>query len=189
MPLHAAFQSQLATEQLHAALASIGVVHMDNSIMQLPRQLLQPIMSALARLASASLTALRGIPLQDSQGLDLTAFMQLRAVTLLKTWDSPAALRATQLPASLEDLQIDAPQGYKHGARAPLPLLVGFEKLCNLRRITFARYIMASWKLGSWNEVAHLPVPLQLPSSLEVRTVTQCPVLLRRLSIIVLHSD
>ena len=169
------FQSELAPAQLHATLSSISEVFLDDSIRHLPPQLLRPIVSALARSASASLTALRRIPLQDSRGLDLTAFTQLRAVTLLETGDSPEVLRAIQLPLSLEELQIDASQGYNYTARAPLPLLIAFDRLMNLRRLTFARYNLDTWRLGSWNEEAQLPVPLQLSLSLEVRTVNPVP--------------
>ena len=134
-----------------------------------PPQLPPLVVSALAGSASM-LIALQNLPLVEPSSGDpelvLAAFTQLRELSLRQTWHMDV-LRATNLPASLEDLQLimNLPDFVDALGQDP-PLFEAFDRLHNLRRITLTDYW--SWNLGRWNDAQTRWHPAMLPRSLEV---------------------
>ena len=157
---------QLAPEKLQPALSSVRVasVTFHDSLSMLPPAAKPAVMSVLAASAS-TLTALHGIPLRGDQGFGLTAFTQLRALTLQQWRDPPDVLRATDLPPTVRDLTLDS--GLT--VHEDLPRFAALDELHNLRRITLRGY--RKWQLGSWDEEEGRCRPLQLPLNLAVRAV------------------
>ena len=189
VPLHTVFQSELTLEQLQAALCSVSVasVVLHSSLLtQLPA-LSSVAVAALAPSAS-TLTALHGLPLPelpDSHGLQLTAFSQLRALTLHHWRDSVKILRATHLPPSLLDITASVHTPHSHYTQGmQLPLLVDFDRLHSLRRMSFVSYTVC--KLESWSDQDGT-IPVLLPASLEVRRVRPLSSLRSRMPVNVLH--
>ena len=170
MPLQVVVPSQLTLEQVHAALSSVSVASLtlDRSLLLLLPASSSVAAAALARSAT-TLTALHDLPLAelpDSHGLQLAAFSQLRVLTLHHWRDSVRVLRATHLPSSLLDVTVSVhvpPNKYSGGTP---PLLVDFDRLLNLRRISFASY--ADWQLKSCSDQDGT-IPVLFPPSLEVR--------------------
>jgi len=170
---------KLTPEQLLATLSStcFGSVHLHCSVHEHwppPPPLLPMVVSALASRSASTLTALHELPLvkpwveplPDDPGLGLVALTQLRTLTLLQTWDGFAELRGTKLPPSLEDLTLvmDHPDDVS-AVWEDLPLLVAFDRLRSLRRITLIEY----WSWARWDRLESLRQPTLLPPSLEVR--------------------
>ena len=179
MALNVVFTSQRTAEQLRAALSSVRIasVRLHDSLSELPPAATAAVMSALTGSASA-VTALHGIPLRGRQRLGLTAFTQLRALTLRRRdppdpRDPRHILRATELPSSVRDLTLDSGQFDVRD----LASFAGLEKLHNLRRITLRGY-SSSWHMVTWEDEQRRP--LQLPPSLAVRA---------RWSMAVLHDS
>jgi len=140
----------------------------DARVALLPPETLSPIVAAMAR-SAPTLTAIHGLPLPEGPGCQLGAFTQLQVMTLATKHKSPEVLRASQLPPSLEDLTLLAPEGTSYNPQTGLPFFAALDRLQNLRRITFVDY--GIWWLGSWDLEEGQPCPLQLPPSLEVRTI------------------
>ena len=172
VPLHAVFQSELTLEQLQAALSSMSVasVTLHSSLLMLLPASSSVAVAALARSAS-TLTALHGLPLPklpDSHGLQLTAFAQLRALTLGHSVDSVRVLRATHFPPSLLEFTVSVhapPNDYLASMHMPPPLLVDFDRLHSLRRLSLACY--TQWQLESCRDQDGT-IPVLLPPSLQV---------------------
>ncbi len=179
VPLHAVFRSQLTLEQLQAALSSVPVasVVLHSSLLTLLPASSSVAVPALAH-SALTLTALHGLPLPelpDSHGLQLAAFSQLRALTLHHKRDSVRVLRATHLPPSLLEITVSVhkpPNDYFAGMHMPPPLLVDFDRLHSLRRVSLACY--TEWQLQSWSDQDQT-IPVQLPPSLQVRRVCSAP--------------
>jgi len=106
----------------------------------------------------------RDEPRPSDPGLKLAALTQLRALTLRQTWHGPAELRAKELPPTLEDLTLVMDRAGHVAAAWEPPRLVAFDRLRNLRRITFVEY--RSWSIWRRRESRRQPTPL--PHSLEV---------------------
>ncbi len=131
------------------------------------------VVPALWRSVS-TLTALHGlclVELCDSTAMGLAlapTFSRLRELTLHQTVGSPRVLPAALLPTSLQELTLESVGSWVHTQlppRAPV-LLVAFERLHQLRRMTFCDY--ALFALGSWHNEDGRPGPVQLPTGLEV---------------------
>jgi len=136
-----------------------------------PPQLPPLVVSALAGSASM-LTALHDLPLIEprsgSPELVLAAFTQLRELSLRQTWHLDV-LRAAELPASLEDLQLimDIPDNTDALINEdPPPFFEAFDRLHSLRRITLTDF--RSWQLHSWDDTESHWHPAPPPPSLEV---------------------
>ena len=172
-----ALPTNLSQSQLRAALSSVAAASVR---LQYGRRVPPPmsqsrLLPALAG-SAPTLAALHGLRLAvDSMppGLPpgLPAFTRLRALTLCQTRQRRALLRATQLPPSLEDLTLalTVPDVQRIGHAGP-PLLVGFDGLCNLQRLTLADY-GTSWQLCSRVDEEGASDPALLPLCLQVRLV------------------
>jgi len=180
VPLHADFEAELASEQLRAALASVPLasVRLHASVTELPANALPEIASALAG-SSATLAALHGFPLigpRDGPGVSLAALTQLRSLTLRQTLRSPEKLRASLLPASVEELRFTGiPDNYLQGDAKYVPELIGFHMLHNLRHLTFAG--QHSWEVLMLDDENGEQDPMHLPPNLQVRLVIPEPAL------------
>jgi len=128
------------------------------------------VVSALASSAS-TLVELHDLPMVKpalgQQAVGLAAFTRLRVLTLRETYRM-AALHATLLPASLEDLtlQLNLPNMDFSVGMGP-PLFADFARLRHLRCITLVEF--ANWRLGSPGGGQGWWLPALLPRSLEVR--------------------
>ena len=170
------FPLQLPPQQLRAALTSVPLasVTLHDSILTLHPRTVSMLVSALAG-SAVTLTALHGLPLgaaqRDRPHAGLAAFTQLRALTLYQTEAFPKPLRATHLPASLEELTVASTAAM--GAdwmSAQQPALVAFDELSSLRRLTLVNYF--DWRLRSEgdHDGAGTYDPPQLPHSLQVHS-------------------
>ncbi len=156
VPLRVVFTTQLSLQRLLAALLSIPVasVTLHDSLGALHSRTVSKVMSALAT-SSATLTALHGLALSVAQRdrrpqPGLAAFTRLRALTLHQTEERPEALRATHLPASLEELTLARQAAVDTDWRpSELPALVAFGGLSKLRRLTLAGFEYGWWIRGA----------------------------------------
>ena len=170
VPLHLEVRSVPELERLQEALPGMLVASVRLlDVPALPAKTAAALVSALAG-SAATLHAVHGLPLQYSQDIGLAALTQLRAVTLDQAGKSPVLLRATQLPASLEELTLRAVRGNGWA----LPWIEALDSLRNLRCITFVGY--KGCHLRSWDRNAG-PGPVQLPPGLRVRTICPAPAL------------
>lgn len=174
------FEKKLTDKRLLAVLSSGGFssVRLTHSVYGQwpPIPILPPLIAKrLAKHSAPTLTALHDLPLVENwwsrdeprpgdPGLKLAALTQLRALTLRQTWHGPAELRAKELPPSLEDLTLVMDRAGHVAAAWEPPRLVAFDRLRNLRRITFVEY--RSWSIWRRRESRRQPTPL--PHSLEV---------------------
>ncbi len=114
VPLHLVIESRWAQERLQAALSSVLVASLtpgEDAPCMRPHAV-PAIMSALAR-SAATLTVLHALCLPDTDRLGLAAFRQLQTLTLCETGHSSKMLRASELPDSLRELTLAAPDGYR----------------------------------------------------------------------------
>ena len=179
MPLHMTITEDLKLKRLRTTLsgACFASVELYDSqkVRPPPRKTPSLVVAALAR-SVATLTALHGLPLvkpHNDPDLGLAAFTRLRDLILHQTWDSPALLRATQLPTSLQELTLKLNLPIMVDAHlASMPRLVAFDRLTCLRKITVADFW--SWDL-SFREGRGRP--LLLAPNLEVCTTVYKPAL------------
>jgi len=181
-PLHFDAGKRWSAERLQATLSRHSFVSVDlhtSLTREQPVRSRTPsqVLSALAGSAS-TLTALHGVPLLDPlrhRTLGLAAFTRLRALTLRQASDAVHELRAAQLPASLEELtvtlalpkpQLERVIYYASVPRPNVPVLVDFEGMTNLRRISFGDYW--SWELASRDRQTGQRGLLHTPPSLQV---------------------
>ena len=176
--------TKLSQRQLRAALSSMAAASVR---LRYGRRLPPPksqsrLLSALAG-SAPTLAALHGLRLVvDGLPPGLPAFMRLRALTLCQTRTHCALLSATQLPPSLEDLTLALTVPAEQNiCWASLPLLVSFEGLRKLKRLTFADY-NSSWQLSSRDDGEGDSDPVLLPLSLQVRFVPAASMLASRCS-------
>ncbi len=167
-------EQQLTPAQLQAALSSacfIGVRLQHDPLVQPPPDLPSLIVAALAGSAS-ELIALHGLPLlapqQGHPAVTLAAFTRLRALTLRQATDAPGfSLRATDLPASLEDLTVfQDPDEHLSAFTTEPPLLNGFDNLRNLQRITLDHCPFYNLATARDGDLLERPAPL--PPTLKV---------------------
>ncbi len=155
----------LPSDQLRAAPWNLPVVDvtLDASILE-QEQLCGELVWALAGLAP-TLTALRGLPLQEINNIwpvGLTAFARLRALSLRQQLGELEELCAKMLPQSLTALRLEAP------APAPAelhPQLIAMGRLHHLQHITLVGHVACRLRHGHKEEEQTGPIP----RSLEVR--------------------
>jgi len=177
VPLHLDIRTRQALEelppdQLLKALSRgcIASVELHDSILRAPREMQSSVLSALTRSAS-TLTVLHSLRLEiaNSQEAPLAAFTALRDLTLRHWQETGGILRAADLPSSLEEIRVELrARARKSIATSGLPPLVAFDRLRDLRRITYANYDL--WDLLSCDDEGDV-IPAQLPQSLEVCAV------------------
>jgi len=183
MPLKLEFSCGMMPDWLAAAPPGVrfGSVHLpydpegmgDEQWPALPKRP-PPVVSALAGSAS-TLTALHNLPLREPPSgapmLGLVAFTQLRALSLRQTGHVDV-LRATNLPASLEDLELIMNLADDEGTDwIGSPKFVAFDSHQNLRRITLAGF--PTWNIGGYDRQRRLWRPALLRRSLEVCAPSQ----------------
>ena len=182
VPVHAVINRRLSLDRFKAALSSVrfASVEMRDALRLLPSHAPSAVVPALAHSAS-TLTALHGLALTGLEYRRLTAFTQLRVLTLCGTEGFGGLLRAEHLPASLEDLTLRLSVDYgtfegpddstdealDESTYRAMPAFIGFNSLCRLRRITLFRY--DRWHLATWDDEEKEMSPVQLPPSLAVR--------------------
>jgi len=166
----------LASEQLRAALRTLQVADLTLHASLLRHELTHGELVWALGGAAATLTALRGLPLEelhDSRPVGLAAFSRLQALILRRQPGESGSLRATMLPQSLTSLRLEAADPW--AAKQHLPQLIGMGRLHHLQHMASVGHAACRLRYGH-EEEERLAV---IPHSLEVWALHPKPNLLR----------